>query len=56
MDWNEYQKFLNQKIADAKYNYESAQRRFKEAKAAFDAAVMEKQAFENALDEKTGEI
>lgn len=49
MDWNEYQKFLDEKIADARHNMEHAARTYLEAKAKYEAVLLEKETFEKAL-------
>jgi hypothetical protein len=55
MDWKEYRRLLDMKIADASYNMDFAEKKFKEAAAALRAAVAEKEAFEKALDERVEE-
>jgi hypothetical protein len=55
MDWNEYRKLLDQKISDAWHNYEYAEKKFNEAKAKYEAVMLEKQSFEKSLDNLVGE-
>jgi hypothetical protein len=49
MDWNKYQKFLDQKIADAKYNLDHAFKEYQEAKAKYEAMLQEKETFKKAI-------
>jgi hypothetical protein len=55
MNWNDYQKILDQKISDAWHNYENAEKKYNEAKAKYETIMWEKQSFENALDERLEE-
>lgn len=51
MDWNEYEKFLDQKIADAQYNLDHAAKTYLEAKAKYEAMVREKELFLKSINE-----
>lgn len=55
MNWNEYQKYLDQKISDAWHNYEYAEKKYIEAKAKYEAVMLEKQSYDKDLDEMVGE-
>jgi hypothetical protein len=55
VDWKEYRRLLEMKIADALYNYEFAKKKSDEAKAKYEAVLLEKESFEKALDEIVGE-
>ena len=56
VNWNYYRKLLDEKIADAWYNWEQAEKKARAAKAAYDAVMREKKSFETALDVKFDEI
>lgn len=47
MDAKEYQKLIEEKVEDAWYNYEQAERRFKAAKSVYDAANEELRKFKS---------
>lgn len=49
MDSNEYEKFLDQKIADTKYILSHAAKEYLEAKAKYEAMVKEKENFLKSL-------
>lgn len=51
MDWRHYQRLLDEKVSDAWYNWERAEKAQRAAKAAYDAVLLEKKAFEGALDD-----
>lgn len=55
VDWNRYQKMLDEKEADAKYNLEHAEKKVREARAAYDSVLRERRAFEQVLIESMGE-
>jgi hypothetical protein len=52
LSWKEYQSYIDRKISDARYNFEYAEKRYLEAKLNYEAALLEKESFEKALDEK----
>lgn len=54
MNWNEYQRFLDQKLADAQYNLEFAEKKLKESKKTYSAVLREK-ALNELVGEKVGE-
>lgn len=56
VNWVYYSHLLDEKIADAWYNWEHAERKEREARTVYEAAMREKESFENALDEMVGEI
>lgn len=56
MNWAYYRKLLDEKVADAWYNWEQAEKNTKQAKAAYDSALREKEAFENAIEQKIIDI
>lgn len=51
MNWTQYKKMLDVKIADCHYVLQYTEKKYREAKAQYEAAVREKESFENALDE-----
>jgi hypothetical protein len=50
MDWNTYQKFLDQKIADAKFNLDAATKTYLEAKSKYEIILSEKDSFLKAME------
>jgi hypothetical protein len=55
VDWNKYRRMLDEKESDAKFNVEQAEKKVREARAAYDAVLRERKAFENVLIESMGE-
>lgn len=51
MNWNQYRQLVDEKIADAYYNMEQAEKSYNQAKANYDAAMREKESFETAVKE-----
>lgn len=49
MNWNQYRQLVDNKIADAWYNMDRAEKEYVQAKAKYDAAMREKESFENAV-------
>jgi len=57
MNWQDYRKIVEMKIADMKSNLEYAETNYRAAKIAYDIALRERVDFEKAMDElidKTG--
>ena len=54
MNWTQYSKLLEVKIADTHYNMKFAEKKYKEAKAHYEASLREKHSFESALDDLMG--
>lgn len=52
MNWGQYVRLLDEKISDAWYNWERAEKEARQAKAAYESALREKKAFETAIEEK----
>jgi hypothetical protein len=50
LNWKQYSKYLDVKIADAHYVLTYNEKKYKEAKAQHEAALREKESFEKALD------
>jgi hypothetical protein len=50
VNWKQYNKYLDVKIADAHYVLTYTEKKYKEAKAQHEAALREKESFEKALD------
>lgn len=50
MNWTQYQKMLEIKIADTHYNLRYTEKKYREAKAAYDASLKELEAFEIAVE------
>jgi pheromone shutdown protein TraB len=55
VDWNRYRQMLDEKESDAKYNLEQAEKKVKTARAAYEAILRERKAFEHVLIESMGE-
>jgi hypothetical protein len=58
MNWTQYKKMLDVKIADTHYNLEYADKKYREAKAQHESALRERDSFEKALEnlmERVGE-
>ena len=51
-DWVYYGKLVDEKVADKWYNWEQAEKKCKAAKAEYNAAVAEKKAFAEAIEQK----
>lgn len=51
MNWNQYRQLVDNKIADAFYSMEQAEKAYNQAKANYDAAMREKESFETAVKE-----
>lgn len=49
VSWNQYRQLVDEKIADKWYNMLQAEKTYNQAKAEYDAAMREKQSFENAV-------
>jgi hypothetical protein len=52
MDANEYRELILEKVKDAWYNYEQAERRFKAAQAVYNAAQGELEKFDRLMLER----
>ena len=52
MNWAYYSKLLDEKVADAWYNWEQAEKKVRQAKAAYESAMREKKSFEEAIENK----
>ena len=50
LNWTQYKKLLDIKIADTHYVLQYSEKKYREAKAQHDAALREKENFEKALD------
>lgn len=55
MNWTYYESLLDQKITDAQYNSNYADKKAREAKAALESVLREKESFTEALNELMGE-
>lgn len=51
INWNQYRQLVDEKIADAWHNMDQAEKAYAQAKAAYDAAMREKESFETAVKE-----
>ena len=51
MNWTQYSKYLDVKIADAHYVLEYSKKKYLEAKAQHEASLREKKAFEEGLED-----
>jgi hypothetical protein len=49
VNWNVYSRILDEKLGDAEYELDKAEKRFKTAKARRDALLVEKRAFEDSM-------
>lgn len=52
MDPKKYERFLDEKVADAKYNLEHATKVYQESKAKYEAVLREKEMFQKAIVEE----
>lgn len=50
MNWQRYQNLLEMKVTEAKHNLEYEEKKFKEAKSVYNAAIRDKEAFECELE------
>jgi hypothetical protein len=56
VNWNVYSRILDEKLGDAEYELDKAEKRFKTAKAKRDALLVEKKAFEESAQLKMDDL